>query len=347
VGRLTFVKNDRGRVIGFDFEEGSSPSRFAKRIELFKEEEVLFRNGEVTLAGTLLLPAKPGAHPAMVCIHAGQDQTRRSFGPPPYFFAAHGVAVLIYDKRGNGASTGDWRQASFDDLAGDALAGIELLKRRPDINPRQIGLWGRSQGPWPAWLAASKSKDVAYVIAISGPAVSPARQALFVTENTLRDDAFDKDSIREGLAFQELTDEIARGHKTWEELETAIRNVKDKKWFQYLRPAPKESWFWKWWPKVMDFDPGPPLERVTAPTLAIYGGVDKLVNADESVPILKKALKRAGNKDYTVKVFPKGNHDIYEADLQTSKQYARLKGYVPRYFDTMINWLLKRVNVKT
>jgi len=131
--------------------------------------------------------------------------------------------------------------------------------------------------------------------------------------------------------------------KTAEDLDDAVRKVKDKKWFPYVAPPPQDDWYWRWWPKVMDFDPVPVLEKVNQPVLAIYGGVDKLVWVEESLPILEKALKKGGNKDHTIRVFTKGNHDIYEAELETSKQYARLKGFVPGYFDVMLDWLQKRV----
>lgn len=342
IATITFVQNSNGEVTGLSLREGSSAARFAKRVDLFKEEEVSFRNGDVTLAGTLLLPTSTGSHAAIVCVHAGRDQTRRSFGPPPYFFAAHGFAVLIYDKRGSGASTGDWRESDFSDLAGDALAGVHLLKSRKDINPQRIGLWGISQGPWPAWLAASRSKEVAFVIAVSGPAVSPARQSLFVTENILRDSGVTGDELSAALSLQRLSDDVMRGIKPPEDLDAAIQKLKDKRWFPVVAPPPKGSWAWKWWLKVMDFDPVPVLEKVTQPVLAIYGGVDKLVRVEESVPILEKALKRGGNRDYTIKVFPNGNHDIYEATPETSKQYARLKGFAPGYFDVMLDWLRQR-----
>ena len=99
------------------------------------------------------------------------------------YFARHGIAALTYDKRGVGASTGNWEEASFDDLAGDALAGVELLKSRTDINRKQIGLWGLSQGAWLVELAASQSKDIAFIIAVSGGGVNPEFQEIKRTES--------------------------------------------------------------------------------------------------------------------------------------------------------------------
>ena len=83
-------------------------------------------------------------------------------------FARKGVAALIYDKRGCGASTGDWTRAGLSDLAEDALACVQFLRSRPDINPTQVGLWGLSQGASIIPIAAGRSPEVAFVIAVGG-----------------------------------------------------------------------------------------------------------------------------------------------------------------------------------
>ncbi len=88
-----------------------------------------------------------------------------------HWFAEHGVAALAYDKRGVNESTRDFRRVAFTDLAPDGLAAVAVLRARADIDPGRIGVWGLSQGGWLGPLAASQSKDVAFVIAVSGPGV--------------------------------------------------------------------------------------------------------------------------------------------------------------------------------
>jgi alpha-beta hydrolase superfamily lysophospholipase len=69
-------------------------------------------------------------------------------------FARRGIAALIYDKRGVGTSTGQWRDAAFAELVGDASAAVEALRSRPQISPDRVGIHGHSQGgtiaPWVA-----------------------------------------------------------------------------------------------------------------------------------------------------------------------------------------------------
>src|SRR5262249_56194043 len=92
------------------------------------------------------------------------------------YFAHLGFATLSYDKRGVGQSTGtythDVNAQEFEKLAGDALAGVALLRTRPEIDRRRIGFWGISQAGWIIALAAGRSPDVAYSVVGSGPAVS-------------------------------------------------------------------------------------------------------------------------------------------------------------------------------
>ncbi len=122
-----------------------------------------------SLAGTLYLPLSGQPAPAVVFVHGAGPAVRGDrYHELARHFARNGVAALIYDKRGCGASTGDWTRAGLYDLAEDALACVRLLRGRQDINPTQVGLWGLSQGASIIPIAASRSPEVAFVIAVGG-----------------------------------------------------------------------------------------------------------------------------------------------------------------------------------
>src|SRR5207248_3726314 len=104
-------------------------------------------------------------------VHASGAEDREYLLPFARFLIRHGIAVLGYDKRGVGGSTGDWNTASFDDLAGDVVAAFAYLKARTDIDGSQIGLLGWSQAGWVMPLAAVRASDIAFLISISGPGV--------------------------------------------------------------------------------------------------------------------------------------------------------------------------------
>src|SRR3712207_3844364 len=99
-------------------------------------------------------------------------------------FAERGIAVLVYDKRGSGESTGN-ADYTYEQLAQDALGGVRLLRGRAEVDPDAVGLWGISEGGWIVPMAAYHSEDVAFVIVVSASGFSPARQELWRIRNNL------------------------------------------------------------------------------------------------------------------------------------------------------------------
>src|SRR5918998_528384 len=150
--QLTFVRNGKGEVTDVVLRRRGRSDQTAKKARVYREEKVTFRNGDVTLAGTLLVPSTGGPHPAVVFLHGSGPQDRNGYVSlirlTADHFARHGIATLIYDKRGAGVSTGNWAQGSFDDMAGGGLGGPRDLRSRRDIRPQQIGFWGSSQAGW-------------------------------------------------------------------------------------------------------------------------------------------------------------------------------------------------------
>jgi hypothetical protein len=124
---VSFERGLDGSVTGLVWQPtGGKPQRAPKRA-FYTTEEVGFENGGTHLAGTLLAPVTPGPHPAIVMLHGSGPSTRESLQPFADVFARNGIAVLLHDKRGTGASTGNWTHATFDDLASDAIAAVEYL----------------------------------------------------------------------------------------------------------------------------------------------------------------------------------------------------------------------------
>ena len=121
----------------------------------------------------------------MILVHASGAEDREYLLPFARFLIRHGMAVLGYDKRGVGASTGDWNKASFDDLAGDVVAAFDYLKSRNDIQRAEIGMLGWSQAGWVMPLAATRAKDLAFLISISGAGVSGAETTIDQARNEM------------------------------------------------------------------------------------------------------------------------------------------------------------------
>ena len=121
--------------------------------------------------------------------------------------ARRGVAVLRYDPPGVGRSTGDLRFETLDDRASEALAAVEYLRSRPDIDADRVGLWGVSQGGWVTQMAAARSRSVAFVVSVSGAGISVAEQQVYSVDAQSRAAGFSRDDVaRAGLFARLLVD---------------------------------------------------------------------------------------------------------------------------------------------
>ncbi len=152
----------------------------------YRDEEVRLQSGEIGLVGRLRMPAFEGPHPAMVIAHGSGRSARGSYEQLSQDLALNGFGLLTYDKRGVGESGGTYTgvgpsnsEEVFGLLSDDIVAGIEFLKQHPDVRADRIGVLGISQGGWIAPVVASKSRDVAYLVIISGPTVTVGEEIYY------------------------------------------------------------------------------------------------------------------------------------------------------------------------
>lgn len=134
-----------------------------------------FENNGTRLAFSLDLPRGHGPFPAIVLGHGSGKITRSQLRPLADRFVDMGFAVLRFDKRGVGESTGTYvfvgyrdSQEVFPVLASDIAAGVRFLRTRPEIDPKRIGLAGMSQAGWILPIAA-RQVDVNFLVLLSGP----------------------------------------------------------------------------------------------------------------------------------------------------------------------------------
>ncbi len=298
------------------------PDPEAPRDPGFTEEGVEIRNGAVSLAGTLLLPLAGAPHPAVVLVHGSGASARDEWRPEAEHFARHGIAALIYDKRGAGASTGDWSTGSFAELAADALACVAFLRRHAAIRPEYVGLWGLSEGGWVAPLAASRSPEVAFLITVSAPGVSPARQELYRRKNVLR-------------AAGKSPPAVALGGALWN-LTCVVMRVTPHR---LLPPGGKVRFF----SRTLDYDPVPAWERIAQPVLGLWGAQDGDIPVEQSVAIIDRALRKAGNVHYTLRVLPDANHRMEVGRPGPQREVKEPGVLAPDYLAGMVDWLLGHV----
>src|ERR1700730_13765150 len=303
--RVTFLKNKQGKVSGLIWKENVSRPITGKKLP-YKQEEVSYKYGEATVTATLLVPDTQGPHPALIDIGQGYFLSSDN-GPDQYFYVRQGLAMMTPIRRMIGGSEANYLKSSFEERAREVLAGVQMLKQRKDINPRQIGLYGDSQTAWVAPLAATLSPDVAFLILRVPSALPVTENILYEIESNLRRDNFSEADITKALALRQLIHRTILTNTEWENLKAEIDRSKNEKWFPYVRAGwfpslkiPPDEATAKGLRDPLTYDPLPILQTVTVPVLALNGELDEAVPTKKSVPILQGALRKAGNKDYTV-----------------------------------------------
>jgi pimeloyl-ACP methyl ester carboxylesterase len=231
-------------------------------------------------------------------------------------------------------------------LADDAVGAARFLQARADIAANQIGFWGQSQGGWIAPLAASRFPDAAFAIALSGGGLSPAEQELFDSEYELSKAGYTANEVNDALAFQKLKNEIIASPTSisrWDEYARARATAKDKNWFRHpgidvRGPEKRDDPFWTHMRRFYVYDPAPTLRASKAPLLAIFGELDTPEAVKANVRAIRQILDQAGRRDYTVKVYPNGSHNLMEVPPDNPNEYVRLKRFPPGLFETMVDW---------
>lgn len=349
--RVSFLRNKQGAVSGLTWQEGSARLS-GKKLSLIKRE-VSYQHGGAQVTATLLLPATKGPFPALIDVGQGYFLGPDN-GPDQYFYARQGLAMMTPIRRNVGGADANYLKSSFEERAREVLAGVELLKNRDDINPQQIGLFGDSQTAWIAPLAASYSRDVAFLILRVPSALPVTENILYEIESNLRRDNFSDADITKALALRQMIHRTILDNSGWDELKDEIAKTRNEKWFPLVRAGwffsltiPPDATAAKGLRDPLTYDPLPILASITIPVLAINAELDEAVPTKKSVPIFESALRKAGNKDFTVIVLPKAGHNF----LETSKPYGReefvrKKRYVAGYWDSVASWLHKRLTLR-
>ena len=323
----------------------SRPSSI-RDVERVGQEDLRFTSGHsITLAGTLFIPDDGLRHPAVVLFHGSGPQARLPWMGA--WFAKHGVAALTYDKRGVGESTGDFRTVPLMELSDDGLAAIAFLKRRTDIDAARIGVWGLSQGGWLGPLAASRSTDVKFVIAVSGPMVTPGEQMVFYYANQLRHQGVSDADIDEASALRRRVWLYLSTREGFGEAQAALARAARKPWFRLLQRQADGVFtrsaeeilqdesisLRQWFQSEMNYDPTIALRRLAVPTLFLYGDHDEITPVPASVSAIQATLAGRADHRVTVEVLPGADHAMYVEEPDGRRVLSAA------YLDRMASWL--------
>ncbi|MEI6666622.1 MAG: alpha/beta hydrolase [Acidobacteriota bacterium] len=330
----------------------------------YKVEEVSFKSGTITLAGTLTLPDTKGPSPAVVLItgSGAQNRDEEVFGFKIFRVIAdhltrHGIAVLRCDDRGVGGSTGSVPQSTTADFADDTLAGVKYLQKRAEIDPTHIGLLGHSEGGIVAPMLAARSTDIAFIILMSGPGLPGEQIMLAQSELVGRAAGRTDEQVKRNQEIQRALFAAVRSGTGWDEGAAMIRR-EVKAGIDALPDARRQALGdtdtlvdaqvkgqidavrTPWFKFFLDFDPASVLDKVRCPVLALFGGHDVQVPVAANRAAMEQAFARGGFKNYRIDVFPRANHLYQDSESGGVGEYATLKKeFVPGFLDLITTWI--------
>jgi pimeloyl-ACP methyl ester carboxylesterase len=312
----------------------------AKKSTAYRREDLQLPVEGGVLGCEALTPTGAGKHPGVVLVPgAGGVDRFQDFYIIADVFAQNGIASLACDKRGTGASTGDWYSQSFQEQAQDVIAGMRYLRERSsEVDSTKVGVWAFSQGTYPGPIAASAGK-ASFLIVVAEFAI-PLREALMLSRA--------EQMRRTGTSSEEI------GHfkeyfPRWQQATldndfkaaSAVYQACACPDFFRLPPS-EEAWNddrGKFRARLMwPFEPGPVLRRLNMPVLAFWGAGDFEALPSAHRPALEQALREGGNVDYTLRVIDGAGHGLW-LDAPVIEQ----RGYAPEYIRGMLDWLRAKV----
>ncbi|WP_374163846.1 alpha/beta hydrolase family protein [Arcticibacter sp. MXS-1] len=334
----------------------------------YKQEEVEFANPKAgnKLSGTLTLPANAKASKAVILISGSGPQDRNEeiaqFNHRPFlvlsdWLTRNGIAVLRYDDRGVGKSTGSFANSTSADFADDAEAAVQYILSRPDLKNVSIGLVGHSEGGMIAPMVASRNKTVQFLVLLSAPGV-PIRQLMHqqrsdqlklmktgdgLVQKSLGlydkvDDLLVKNATMSQATLKPRLDSLLReGFKAYAPEELGgqpIDQAVAQTSAQMLNP---------WYRYFINFKPADYLSKITVPVLAITGSLDTQVKSSDNLQGIRQSLAAAGNKKAEIVEMPGLNHLLQKAITGNIVEYSQIEETIdPVALQKISSWIKHR-----
>lgn len=333
----------------------------------YLEEEISYTNPDdgAVLAGTLTLPQGEGPFPAALLItgSGAQDRDELIFGHKPFkviadYLTRKGIAVLRVDDRGYGKSTGDMENATTMTFVGDAQAGVEFLKNRPEIDKSKIGLIGHSEGAIIAPILATTTDDIDYIVMLAGTGLNGQQILLKQADDLMRAEGLSDQIIQSSNFLRENMYRIVLEesdyptiNKKVKQFVTDNRDILDPEFLEIVDTSSEQSWalaiqqaMSPWMKFFLKYDPYPALAKVKCPALYLVGEKDLQVNAEDNAPIIDKALSEAGNQHYQVIRLENLNHLFQTCETGKVEEYGQIEETIsPAVLKIIGDWISEQI----
>lgn len=339
--------------VRFAREEQPSPTQSPQHRADYVTEAVHFSNARanISLAGTLTLPNNAHDAPAVVLISGSgpEDRDESISGQKPFatiadYLTRRGIIVLRYDDRGVGESTGTFADATIEDFASDAKAAVAFLQSRPEVDAREIGLIGHSQGGVVGPLVAIRNPAVAYLVLLAAPATD--MRELLLSQRRVA-----------GILRGDRMSTLAQAEPLLNNLYAATASAPDRARAQArissmltpsalaqlgvsptLKDAVVGQMTGDWLRSLLRYNARATLHALTTPILALNGSLDRQVEASENIAAIRAAT--ATNPNVTARILPGLNHLFQPAHSGTMGEYAEIhESFSPIVLSMIGDWI--------
>jgi pimeloyl-ACP methyl ester carboxylesterase len=326
----------------------------------YKSEEIKFKNSEdnIELAGTLTLPKKKGEFAAVILISGSgpQDRNEELFGHKPFHVLSdhltrNGIAVLRFDDRGVGESTGDFTKATTFDFAKDVEAAIKYLQKRKEIDKSKIGLIGHSEGGVIAPMVASKNSDVNFIVLMAGSALRGDKLLLLQKKKMELQMGYSPQIVEQSQEiFAGAYEIIVKEGVEDETISESLSKYFSAKFGAALPDNQKTAMINQltspWMKNFIRLDPAVYLSKVYCPVLAINGSKDLQVPSQENLEIIENIFENSYNTDVEVLELEGLNHLFQECETGATTEYQTIEQTIsPTALEEITNWILTQTEL--
>lgn len=310
------------------------------------------------LGATITLPEGDGPFPAVILLSASgpQDRDHVTARHPLFLvmadhFTRHGLAVIRFDDRGVGQSTGDYTRATTRDFATDAAAVYNHVRKDPRLDPAKIGFLGFDEGGLVAPLAINQVEGAAFAVLLGTPGRAGSEMQLQLLDEHLARDGFDADQRKPVLDAMRAMLAVVRDDpdearllpviEAYLEAEIALRDASPTVGVPTLARRQLPRLTSPWMRFFVGHDPRPALAKLTIPVFAAMGELDRQIPAD-SLNAIEAALRDAGGR-ITARRYPGLNHLFQPASTGATAEYEQIELTIsPDVLDELTRWMLAR-----
>lgn len=331
----------------------------------YKQEDLEIKNinSGITLSATLTTPIKGEISKIVVLISGSGPQNRNEellpYNHRPFlvwsdFLTRNGIAILRYDDRGVGKSSGNFSNATTLDFADDAESVVKFIKSRKDLSNLKVGLLGHSEGGMIAPMVANRDKDVDFVILLAGPGIPIAKLMVHQNSAQMKLSGMPDSAIASNA---KLNEQIYAASKRYKDLDAHSFKIKIDSALSMLlnkyqatdtsneykaqnKSSMVDQIATPWFRYFITADPQEYLSKLKCPVLAINGALDMQVPSKLNLDGIEKSLTLSGNKKFEIFEVPDLNHLMQKVKTGSVREYGESEETVnPIVLNKVLSWL--------